>query len=73
MMSPKNSAKGGGGKIDAEPVMCFVCDTVLEFAADAGESKMSLPSGMIALKSEGTGFSARGGSTVERTNVAFQC
>lgn len=56
-----------------KPVMCFVCDTVLAFAADLGAAKTALPSGMIALKSEGTGFSARGGSTVERTNVAFQC
>lgn len=61
---------------------CFVCDTPLSWRVDAftstststSTSKPSLlPSGMIALKSEGTGFSARGGNTVERNNVAFQC
>ncbi|OAR00349.1 hypothetical protein LLEC1_00315 [Akanthomyces lecanii] len=54
---------------DAPSAACFVCDTPL---ADVGRSP-NLPTGMIALKSEGTGFSARGGNTVERTNVAFQC
>lgn len=60
-------------KDEVAPVMCFVCDTPLALSADAGGAKSTLPSGMIALRSEGTGFSARGGSTVERTNVAFQC
>ncbi|KAJ4159252.1 uncharacterized protein LMH87_008160 [Akanthomyces muscarius] len=54
---------------DAPAATCFVCDTPL---ADVGRAP-NLPTGMIALKSEGTGFSARGGNTVERTNVAFQC
>ncbi|KAJ6785869.1 hypothetical protein PWT90_05444 [Aphanocladium album] len=57
----------------SSPVLCFVCDTPLAFAADKDAPKTALPSGMIALRSEGTGFSAKGSNTVERTNVAFQC
>ncbi len=55
------------------PIACFVCDVPLALSSDKGGPKSSLPSGMIPLKSEGTGFSARGASTVAKTNVAFQC
>ncbi|EJP62632.1 RING finger domain-containing protein [Beauveria bassiana ARSEF 2860] len=55
------------------PSSCFVCDTPLTWMDQVPTPKTSLPNGMIALKSEGTGFSARGGNTVERTNVTFQC
>ncbi|TQV92386.1 hypothetical protein V2A60_007077 [Cordyceps javanica] len=58
---------------DAVSAACFVCDTPLAWLDDVGAAKATLPGGMIALKSEGTGFSARGGNTVERTSVAFQC
>ncbi|OAA54426.1 zinc finger containing protein [Cordyceps fumosorosea ARSEF 2679] len=66
----KQPAKGATTDV---PAACFVCDTPLAWLADGPASGSTLPSGMIALKSEGTGFSARGGNTVERTNVAFQC
>ncbi len=54
------------------PAACFVCDMPLARISDASRAP-GLPTGMIALKSEGTGFSARGGNTVERSSVAFQC
>lgn len=66
--STAKDRKNGDGDAPAA-ACCFVCDTPL---ADVGRAP-NLPTGMIALKSEGTGFSARGGNTVERTNVAFQC
>lgn len=59
---------------DAEvPIACFVCDMPVALSSDKGGTKSSLPSGMIPLKSEGTGFSARGANTVAKTHVAFQC
>lgn len=71
MMPPKDATAAAAAA--ETPVGCFVCDTPLAFAADKDAPKSALPSGMIALRSEGTGFSARGGNTVERSNVAFQC
>ncbi|KAF7534365.1 hypothetical protein G7Z17_g13373 [Cylindrodendrum hubeiense] len=59
---------------DEPPVACYVCDVPLTSKPqkrDAAKSD-SVP-GLVALQSEGTGFSARGTSTVERSGVAFQC
>lgn len=53
-------------------IACFVCDEPVAANASS-ETKAHLPTGFVALKSEGTGFSARGSSTVEKTGVAFQC
>ncbi|KAI9167327.1 E3 ubiquitin-protein ligase CSU1 [Paramyrothecium foliicola] len=60
---------------EAEPALaCFVCEIPLGSSAPSGESsKDALPSGLVALKSEGTGFSAKGGNTIEKSGVAFQC
>ena len=54
------------------PITCFVCDMPVALSSDKG-SNSTLPRGMISLKSEGTGFSARGANTVAKSNVAFQC
>jgi nitric oxide synthase-interacting protein len=61
---------------DAPPPACFVCETPL--AADsssepAATGKDALPAGLVPLRSEGTGFSAKGGNAVAKTSVAFQC
>ncbi|KND92641.1 Nitric oxide synthase-interacting protein [Tolypocladium ophioglossoides CBS 100239] len=57
------------------PMMCYVCDTPVEpkSSKKTTGSNSSLPPGLVMLKSEGTGFSARGSSTVEKSGVAFQC
>ncbi|CAI6097151.1 unnamed protein product, partial [Clonostachys chloroleuca] len=54
-------------------ITCYVCDETVALASDAPGSSQSLPVGLVALKSEGTGFSARGASTVEKSGVGFQC
>lgn len=59
---------------DELPVTCYVCDVPLTpkpQKRDAAKAD-SVP-GLVALRSEGTGFSARGTSTVERSGIAFQC
>ncbi|QGI67147.1 hypothetical protein CEK26_011102 [Fusarium fujikuroi] len=59
---------------DVQPLTCYVCDVPLtskSHKTDTGPG--SLIPGLIALQSEGTGFSAHGGNTVERSSVAFQC
>ncbi|OAQ68237.1 zinc finger containing protein [Pochonia chlamydosporia 170] len=59
---------------EEQPLMCYVCDTpVVGKTARYGSSTPKLPAGLVLLKSEGTGFSARGSNTVERSGVAFQC
>ncbi|KAH7131371.1 hypothetical protein B0J13DRAFT_102952 [Dactylonectria estremocensis] len=67
------SGKGVASE-DELPVTCYVCDVPLTSKPqkrDASNSE-SVP-GMVELRSEGTGFSARGTSTVERSGIAFQC
>lgn len=56
------------------PPSCYVCDTPLssKTAKEDGSQSSSIP-GLVALKSDGTGFSARGSSTVEKSTVSFQC
>lgn len=67
------SGKQQASKEDAI-ISCYSCDEPVAVKSSHGEdSKGSLPSGLVALKSEGTGFSARGTSTVEKSSVAFQC
>jgi nitric oxide synthase-interacting protein len=55
-----------------EPLLCFVCEASLGSRA-TGEAKGALPAGLVPLKSEGTGFSAKGGNAVEKSGIAFQC
>jgi nitric oxide synthase-interacting protein len=58
------------------PIACFVCSTpvaVTTKPTKTSSSKDALPVGLIKLKSEGTGFSARGSRSVQKTSVAFQC
>ncbi|TFB01850.1 Nitric oxide synthase-interacting protein [Trichoderma ghanense] len=57
-------------------IACFVCSApvaVTSKPVKVSSPKDPLPTGLIRLKSEGTGFSARGSRTVEKTSVAFQC
>lgn len=61
------------GRPEGELVACFTCDSpVSGKTAHTGE-KDALPAGLVPLKSEGTGFSARGASTIKKSSVAFQC
>lgn len=67
-------APSKGHEEGATAMACFVCDMpVADKAAGHGDSGTSLPPGLVALKSEGTGFSARGSSVVQKAGVAFQC
>ncbi|OLN81617.1 Nitric oxide synthase-interacting protein-like protein [Colletotrichum chlorophyti] len=55
---------------------CYSCDARL--TADPSDGKQKQPrkqefAGLIELRSEGTGFSARGANKVEKSGVAFQC
>lgn len=55
-------------------IACFVCDEPVAVNPSAEDGpRAGLPTGLVSLKSEGTGFSARGTSTVEKSAVAFQC
>jgi nitric oxide synthase-interacting protein len=55
-------------------IACYVCDEPISTKAPKEEqADGGLPSGLVALKSEGTGFSAKGSSTVKKSTVAFQC
>ncbi|KAL7918521.1 hypothetical protein ACQKWADRAFT_303908 [Trichoderma austrokoningii] len=61
---------------DADPIACFVCSTPVAVTTRHGKpssAKDALPTGLVRLKSEGTGFSARGSRTVEKSSVGFQC
>lgn len=58
---------------DEMPIMCFVCDIPVALVPFSAEKKKDLPNGLIIIKSEGTGFSAKGANTVERSLTMFQC
>ncbi|KJZ76063.1 hypothetical protein HIM_04519 [Hirsutella minnesotensis 3608] len=61
-------------KEELPPMTCYVCDEpVVSKSGKRSGGKSSLPPGFIALRAEGTGFSARGANTVEKSGVAFQC
>ncbi|KAG6005960.1 hypothetical protein E4U43_000519 [Claviceps pusilla] len=59
------------------PMVCYVCESpILDKSVTQLQSATSsppLPAGLVLLKSEGTGFSARGTNTVEKSGVGFQC
>ncbi|UKZ78108.1 hypothetical protein TrVFT333_005842 [Trichoderma virens FT-333] len=61
---------------EEERIACFICSSpvaVVTKPTKISSPKDALPTGLIKLKSEGTGFSARGSRTVEKSSVAFQC
>ncbi|UNI19682.1 hypothetical protein JDV02_005854 [Purpureocillium takamizusanense] len=71
LIPPKKTSKQEG---EEAPIMCYVCDTLVTGKASKHrESSAALPPGLIALKSEGTGFSARGANVVAKLGEAFQC
>ncbi|PFH59746.1 hypothetical protein XA68_11927 [Ophiocordyceps unilateralis] len=56
------------------PATCFVCEVPIISASSkkiafAGQ----ISPGLVALRSQGTGFSARGSNTVMKSSTAFQC
>lgn len=63
--------KGNPGPEDM-PLMCFVCDDLVALMPFGGDVK-TLPVGLVTLKSEGTGFSAKGSSKVAKSSTMFQC
>ena len=60
---------------DDHLIACYVCNAPIKSTPSSAvlDSTDALPSGLVALKSEGTGFSARGNGQVKRTDVAFKC
>lgn len=58
---------------DDMPIMCFVCDIPVALVPFGAEKTKELPVGLVIIKSEGTGFSAKGANTVERSSTMFQC
>lgn len=63
---------------DMNVVRCYVCDEdVSERKGKKGKEhdkgKDKIQSGLVDLRTEGTGFSAGGVNTVQRSGVAFQC
>ncbi|PHH73455.1 hypothetical protein CDD83_4748 [Cordyceps sp. RAO-2017] len=55
------------------PTTCFVCDTPLAPITFWDLAGALLSPGLVTLRSEGTGFSARGSNTVIKASTAFQC
>ncbi|KUI64688.1 hypothetical protein VM1G_00233 [Cytospora mali] len=62
---------------EANTVRCYVCDgDVTEKPGKKGSEKKEkekIRPGVVALKSDGTGFSASGTNEVKRSGTAFQC
>ena len=62
-------------------VMCYVCETDLsgrKVTVKEGEDrsksdKGGIRSGLVELRSEGTGFAGGGNNMAQRKGVAFQC
>ena len=71
--SPTKQQKG-------ESIACFVCDTDLsgkrkesQGSKDGPKSQKTIESGLVELKSEGTGFALGGSNMAQKQGVAFQC
>ena len=63
-----------------ERIACFVCDTDLsgtrngsQDSKDGPKSQKTIESGLVELKSEGTGFALGGSNMAQKQGVAFQC
>lgn len=66
---------------ERDRVVCFVCET--DLTGNKVKTKVSehvtkpekgvMKSGLVELKSEGTGFAGGGDNMVQRKGVAFQC
>lgn len=71
---PSKAEAVSGSPNTGPPIACYVCDSpILGKSVTQRPSVISLPVGLVLLKSEGTGFSARGCNTVEKSGVGFQC
>ncbi len=65
---------------EGERIACFVCDTNLsgkrngnQDSKDGPKSYKTVESGLVELKSEGTGFALGGSNMAQKHGVAFQC
>ena len=61
---------------DGGVVACYVCDKSLEGKGEEKPKKRAkgeVPSGVVELTADGTGFSAAGGNKVEKVSTNFQC
>lgn len=60
---------------------CYVCDANLSKSngrkngkqGAKGDDKFGLKSGLVEIRSEGTGFAGGGNNMAKRSGVAFQC
>ncbi|KAK1595205.1 RING finger domain-containing protein [Colletotrichum navitas] len=64
-----------GSDVRPQENTCYVCDARLTASPLDSKHKQRKQefTGLVELRSEGTGFSARGASKVEKSGVAFQC
>ena len=63
----------GKNKAVDDIIGCFVCEEPVAVSSSERDVGSGLPTGLVALRSEGTGFSSKGSSTVGKTGLAFQC
>ncbi|KAL2886215.1 Nitric oxide synthase-interacting protein [Ceratocystis lukuohia] len=68
MLISTSSKSKAAGSPDEEVPRCYICSSSL---AGEGGKKHGLPAGLVSLKTEGTGFSARGQSKVQRSTTDF--
>lgn len=63
----------GKDKTADDIIGCYVCEEPVAVSSSERDIGSGLPTGLVALRSEGTGFSSKGNSTVGKTGLAFQC
>lgn len=68
------SLAGKSAPVPEVPPMCFTCEAPIASSSSKRlTSSDQLPTGLVALRSQGTGFSARGSNQVTKCGTVFQC
>ncbi|KAG6042006.1 hypothetical protein E4U41_007102 [Claviceps citrina] len=80
LIVPKPKEASASAPDPEPPMACYVCEAPISGKSDKSAAPQrqaatsaSLPVGLVLLRSEGTGFSARGSNTVAKSGVGFQC